>query len=76
MKSRQIMQDIISNFESLSEDKTSKYAGEWVAIVNNKIVVHSTSFKEVYDFIKKNYQNEKPLIGRLPEANPIVLSIS
>lgn len=69
------MQDIISNFESLSEEETSKYAGEWVAVIDNKIVMHSKSFKEVYKFIKKNYPNEKPLIGRLPEATPIVLSI-
>ena len=69
------MQDIISNFESLSEEETSKYAGEWVAVIDNKIVMHSKSFKEVYNFIKKNYPNEKPLIGRLPEATPIVLSI-
>ncbi len=70
------MQDIISNFESLSVEETSKYAGEWVAIVSNKIVVHSKSFKEVYDFVRKNYANEKPLIGKLPESNPVVFSIS
>ncbi len=70
------MQDIISNFESLSEEESSKYAGEWIAIISNKIVVHSKSFKEVYEFIRKNYPNEKPLIGKLPESNPIVLSIS
>ena len=70
------MQDIISNFESLSEEESSKYAGEWIAIISNKIVVHSKSFKEVYEFVRKNYPNEKPLIGKLPESNPIVLSIS
>lgn len=69
------MQDIISNFDSLSEEEVSKYAGEWVAIINDKIVIHSKSFKEVYEFIKKNYPNEKPLMGRLPEAIPVVLSI-
>jgi hypothetical protein len=69
------MQDIISNFESLSEEETSKYDGEWVAVIDNKIVIHNKSFKEVYNFIKTNYPNEKPLISRLIEATPIVLSL-
>ena len=69
------MQDIISNFESLSEEETSKYAGEWVVVIDNKIAIHSKSFKEFYNFIKKNYPNEKPLIGKLPESVPIVLSM-
>ena len=75
MKTVGYMQNIISNFESLSEDDISKYAGEWIAIVNNGIVVHSKSFKEVYEFIKKNYPNEKPLIGKLPESNFVVFSV-
>ncbi len=69
------MKDIISNFESLAEEEISKYAGEWIAIINNEIVMHSKSFRELYEFIKKNYPKEKPLIGKLPEAIPIVLSV-
>ena len=69
------MQDIISNFESLSGEEISKYAGEWIAVLDNKIVIHNKSFKEVHEFIKKNYPNERPLIGKLPEAIPTVFSI-
>jgi hypothetical protein len=69
------MQELISNFESLSEEEISKYAGEWIAIIDNKIVIHSKSLKEVYEFVKKNFPGKRPLIGKLPEAIPIILSI-
>lgn len=69
------MQNIISNFESLSEKEMSQYAGKWIAVLNNKIVFYGDSFKEVYTNAKKEYPNEKPLIGKLPEAMPVVLSV-
>lgn len=69
------MQEIISNFESLSEEDISKYAGEWIAIVDNKVIVHGKSFKEVYEFVKEKYPKERPLIGKLPEASPVIFSI-
>jgi hypothetical protein len=70
------MQNIISNFESLSEEDLSKYAGEWIAILDGKVVIHNKSFKELYLTIKNNYPSkERPLIGKLPEAVPTVLSI-
>lgn len=68
------MQNIISNFESLSEEILSKYAGEWIAVVDNNVVSHNKSFKEVYEYVKNNYPRERPLIGKLPEASPSVLS--
>jgi hypothetical protein len=70
------MQNIISNFESLNEEDISKYSGNWVAIIDSKVVFNSKSFKELYSYIKKNYPGQRPLIGKLPEANPTVLSIS
>lgn len=69
------MQNIISNFEALSEKDFSRHAGEWVAVLNGKIVTHSKNFKEVYEFVKKNFPQERPLIGKLPENIPVVLSI-
>jgi len=70
------MQNIISNFESLSEEDISRYSGEWIAVIDSKVVFHSSSFKELYTFIKANYPNERPLIGKLPEAIPSVLNIN
>lgn len=69
------MQNIISNFESLSEEDISKYAGEWIAVINNKIVSHGESLKEVYESAKKEYPQERPLIGKLPDNIPVILSV-
>ena len=69
------MQDIVDNFESLSEKEFSEYAGEWVAVVDGNVVAHNKIFKEVYEFIKEHYSREKPLMGRIPEATPVVLSV-
>ena len=69
------MQNIISNFESLSEKEMSTYAGEWIAVIDCKIVAHGKAFKEVYDSVKKNYPNQRPLIGKLPDAQPVILSL-
>lgn len=67
---------ILSNFESLSEEDISKYAGEWIAIVDNKIVSHGKSFRDVFAEAKKNYPGKRPLFGKLPENSLTVLSIS
>lgn len=69
------MQNIINNFEALSEKDFSEYAGEWVAVLDGKIIAHSKNFKEVYNLAKKNFPKERPLIGKLPENIPVVLSI-
>lgn len=69
------MQNIITNFESVPEEDFSKYAGEWIAILGGKVVSHSKNFKEVYEFVKKTFPQERPLIGKLPENIPVVLSV-
>ncbi|HTY43693.1 MAG TPA: DUF5678 domain-containing protein [Patescibacteria group bacterium] len=66
---------IISNFESLNEEDMSKYAGKWIAIIDNQVVANKNSFKEIYEFTKMKFPNKKPLFGKLPEATIISFSI-
>jgi hypothetical protein len=66
---------MISNFESLSEEDSTKYAGEWIAIINNKIVAHGRDVKEVVKKAKMLYPKERPLIGRLPDAIPSIYAL-
>ncbi len=70
------MSSIISNFESLEEEDISRYSGEWIAIVDSKVVAHGKSFKEVSSFVKQNYPGKRPLIGKLPEASLTVLNLN
>jgi hypothetical protein len=69
------MQEIISNFESLTEEDISKYAGQWIAVIDGKVVFNSKSFKHLYTSVKEKYPSKKPLIGKLPEAIPTTLSV-
>jgi len=69
------MPSIISNFESLEEEDISRYSGEWIAVIDSKVVAHGKSFKEVYSFVKQNYPGKRALIGKLPDANLTVLNI-
>ena len=63
----------MDNFESLKAEQLSKYAGEWIAVIDKKIVAHGKSFREVYNYVKKQFPNERPLIGKLPDSVPVVL---
>lgn len=69
------MNEIISNFESLTEEDMSKYSGEWIAVVDSKLVAHGKSFKEVFDYTKINFPKKRPLIGKLPDSIPTILNI-
>ncbi|MFQ5531511.1 MAG: DUF5678 domain-containing protein [Candidatus Nanoarchaeia archaeon] len=69
------MENIISDFEALSEEEMTKYAGKWIAVLDGKVIKHEKSFKKLYEFIKKNHPGEKPLMGKLPDAVPVVLSL-
>lgn len=70
------MKEIIANFESINEEEMTKYAGEWIAVIESRIIAHGKSFKEVYTFANLNYPNKRPLIGKLPDSIPTVLNIN
>ena len=46
----------------------AKYAGKWIAIVDQKIVAIGKSFKEVYSKTQKEYPGKRPLFDRVSEA--------
>jgi hypothetical protein len=70
-----MVQETISNFESLSEKELIKYAGKWIAIIDGKVVESDESFKELYNSVTEKYKNKRPLFGKVPELAPTVLSI-
>ena len=57
------------------EEDISKYAGEWIAIIDQKVVAHSKDFKDINEILKERYPKKRPLITKLPLAMPTVLSI-
>ncbi|MDO8634475.1 MAG: DUF5678 domain-containing protein [archaeon] len=44
----------------------SYYAGEWVAIIGNKVVSHGKNAKQVLENVKKDYPKVVPFIAKVP----------
>jgi hypothetical protein len=51
----------------------SSYSGEWVAICNEAVVYHSSSFKEAYREAKKVCGKSKPFIAMVPRDETMIL---
>ena len=65
------MQSVSKNFDSLSDEEFSMYAGKWIAVIDGKVVISGNSFKEVYSKVKEKYKGKRPLVGKVPVANYI-----
>ncbi len=57
----------MSEYDFYLKSDFSRYAGKWVAILNNKVVSSGKSFKEVAEKIDKTPDSRKALIARIPE---------
>ena len=53
-------------YEYFVKTDFSKYAGEWIGILEKKVVVHGASFKEVAEIVDKEFKSKKVLITRAP----------
>ena len=54
----------------------SKYADEWIAIVDRHVVAHGKSAKKTYDEAKKKYPKHSPLITRVPGKSTMIFMLS
>ena len=67
---------INSNFENLSEEDLVKHAGEWIAVLDGKIVISDKSFKTLNLLLKeKGIDHADVLMGKAPELNPVVCTM-
>lgn len=57
-------------FTKNSIDVSQKYKGEWIAIVDDKIVAHGKVFKDVADEARKT--SPKPLYFQIPKEDVVV----
>ena len=46
----------------------NNYAGEWIAVLADKVVAHAASFREVAEITDREFAGKKVLIGRVPTA--------
>ena len=65
----------MSEYDYYLKTDFSKYAGQWVAIFNEKVVAHGKGFKEVAETLDKNPEFKDALITRIPEKIAQILWI-
>lgn len=55
----------MDNYESFISMDLNKFLGEWVAIMDNKVIAHSKNLKEVYELTKKIDSLKRPFITKI-----------
>lgn len=61
------------NYEWYIEADVSKYAGKWIAIVDQKVVANGEDAKKVYYEAKKKYPQKRPSLAKVPTKDLLVL---
>ncbi|KAA0008152.1 MAG: hypothetical protein J7L32_02675 [Thermoplasmata archaeon] len=69
-KSRELNQNQInSDYEWLLMQNLSKYSGEWIAVLERRIVARDISLKKTMDKVKSLGLKTMPLFLRVPEGS-------
>ena len=63
----------MDEFEFFVKNDFSSLVGQWVAILDNKVIASGNTFKEVAQLVDSKFKGKKPLIARIPENNAQVL---
>lgn len=64
-----------SNYEYFIKTDTSKYAGEWIAIAQKKIVAHGKDAQIVYQKAQKKAPRQQVSLAKIPQEQMLVLRI-
>lgn len=57
----------MDNYSFYMKTNLEKYLGEWVAIVDEKLVSHGKSAKDVYREAKEKYPDKTPFLTCVPK---------
>ena len=60
------------NYEWYLKNDLSQYAGEWVAILDKKVIAHDKNLNKIISNIRNKYINKKPLITKVKNKISIV----
>ncbi|MDO8538564.1 MAG: DUF5678 domain-containing protein [archaeon] len=63
---------ITKTYDFYANADLSAYAGEWVIIRNNKVILHGKNAKEILSEFRKNYPTETPFIAKVPSSKHIL----
>jgi hypothetical protein len=54
-------------------DLQDRYAGKWIAVINQEVVGSGDSATEAYNMAQKRYPNVKPLLDFVPTEECLIL---
>lgn len=60
-------------YEQTINADLSNFIGEWVVIVDKKVIQHGQNLKNMFKEAKEGYPNRKFLIGKVPEKGNLIL---
>ncbi|MCR4335937.1 MAG: DUF5678 domain-containing protein [archaeon] len=61
-----VASDSFKTYEFYANADLSKYAGQWVAIVNNKVIAHGKDVKKLLKEAGKEAPKVTPFIAKVP----------
>jgi len=67
------MKDALEYFRSNLADMITKYEGEYVAIVEDKIIAHGKDVKKVYLEAKDKFPKKIIFLGQVPRKEAMIL---
>ena len=62
----------IRTYDYYANADLSKYVGEWVAIVDNKVVAHGKNLKEIIKKTKEQKPNQTPFVAKIPTTKNVL----
>ena len=56
------------NYEFYANADLSEYAGEWIAILNERVIAHGNNVKELIKKTKERDPDAAPFIAKIPQG--------
>jgi disulfide oxidoreductase YuzD len=67
------MKDALEYFRANLAEMISKYEGEYVAIIEDKIIAHGKDVKKVYQEAKDKFPKNTIFLGQVPRKEALIL---
>jgi len=61
-----------TNYEWFLKEDFSRYAGDWIAIIDKQVVANGKDAEKVISCTKKEYPNKRPLITKIKDKLSIL----
>jgi len=63
------------DYEWFVKTDLSKYAGEWIATLNQKVIAHGNDAEIVYKEAKAKFPTKKPSLAKIPSGDTLILVV-